>query len=230
MYLGKNVPQIWRIHLLNLKQKNPPRPYNKPSLPLLFSHSVESESLRPHGLQHARPPCTPPTRGACSNLRPSSRWCHPTISSSVVPFSSWLQPFPATRSFLMSQFFESGGQSIRASASASVLPMNAQGWFPLGLTGLLKWNSFFPQRWNISKMHWWWEAKRESFEFFLLNLTSTSLKWFCSWVTLWIQSCLQTAKGTVSVSIGRILLHIWNNYVGTTTSSKHASAAQILII
>ena len=154
----------------------------------------------------------------------------PSISSSVVPFSSWLQSFPATRSFLMSQFFESGGQSIRASASASVLPMNTQGWFPLGLTGLLKWNSFFPQRWNISKMHWWWEAKRESFEFFLLNLTSTSLKWFCSWVTLWIQSCLQMVTGTVSVSIGRILLHIWNNYVGTTTSSKHASAAQILII
>ena len=189
-----------------------------------------SDSLWPHGLQHTRLPCPSQIPGAYWNLRPSSRWCHPTISPSVTPFSSCLQSFPASGSFQMSQFFAPGGQSTEGSASASVLPMNAQGWFPLGLTGLLKWNSFFPQRWNISKMHWWWEAKRESFEFFLLNLTSTSLKWFCSWVTLWIQSCLQTAKGTVSVSIGRILLHIWNNYVGTTTSSKHASAAQILII
>ena len=88
-----------------------------------------------HGLQHVRLLCPSPTSRACSNSCPYSRWCHPTISSSVVPFSSCLQFFPASGSFLMSQFFASGGQSIGISASASVLPMNIQDWFPLGLTG-----------------------------------------------------------------------------------------------
>ena len=100
-----------------------------------FSCSVMSNSLRPHGLQHARLPCPSPTPGACSNSCPSSRWCHPTISSSVVPFSSCLQSFPGSGSFLVSQFFASGGQSIGVSASASVSPMNIQDWFPLGWTG-----------------------------------------------------------------------------------------------
>jgi len=104
-------------------------------LSVQFSHSVASDSLWPHGLQH-RLPCPSPTPRACSNSCPSSQWCHPTISSSVVPFSSCLQSFPASGSFLRSQFFASGGQNIRASASASVLPMN-QDWFPLGLTGLI---------------------------------------------------------------------------------------------
>ena len=99
-----------------------------------FSHSVMSDSLRPHGLQHARPPCPSPTPGVNSNSCPLSQWCHPTISSSVVPFSC-PQSFPASGSFPMSQFFTSGGQSIGVSASASVLPMNAQDWFPLGWTG-----------------------------------------------------------------------------------------------
>ena len=97
-----------------------------------------SDSLPPNGLQHARLPCPSPTPGACSNSCLSSQWCHPTISSSVVPFSSWLQSFPALGSFPISQFFTSGGQRIGASASASVLPMNIQDWFPLGWTG---WNS-----------------------------------------------------------------------------------------
>ena len=88
-----------------------------------FSPSVLSDSLRPHGLQHARLLCPLPAPGACSNSCPSSQWCHPTISSSVVPFSSCLHSCAASRSFLMSQFFASGGQSIGASASASVLPM-----------------------------------------------------------------------------------------------------------
>ena len=100
-----------------------------------FSHSVVSDSLWLHGLQHTRLPCPSPTPGACSNLCPLNKWCHWTISSSVVPFSSCLQSLPASGFFQMSQFFESGGQSIRASASASVLPMNIQDWFPLGLTG-----------------------------------------------------------------------------------------------
>ena len=90
-----------------------------------------------HGLQHARLPCPSPTPGVCSNLYPSSWWCHPTISSSVIPFSSCPQSFPASRSFQMSQFFTSGGQSIGVSASASVLLMNIQDWFPLGWTGLI---------------------------------------------------------------------------------------------
>ena len=94
-----------------------------------------SSSLQHHGLQYARPPCPSPTPGAYSNSCPLSQWCHPTISSSVVPFSSCLQSFPASGSFPMSQFLTSGGQIIRVSASASVLPMNVQGWFPLGRTG-----------------------------------------------------------------------------------------------
>ena len=102
---------------------------------LLFSHSVMSNSLQPHGLQHARLPCPSPTPRACSNSCPLSWWCHPTISSSVIPFSSSLQSFPASGSFPISQFFTSSGQSIGASASVSVLPVNIQDWFPLGLTG-----------------------------------------------------------------------------------------------
>ena len=97
-----------------------------------FSRSVMSNSLWLHGLQHARLSCPSPTPGACSNSRPSSRWCHPTIS-----FSSCLQSFPASGSFPVSQFFASGGQSTWASASASVLPMNIQDRFPLGWTGLI---------------------------------------------------------------------------------------------
>ena len=90
---------------------------------LLFSHSAVSDSLWPHGLQHARLPCPSPTLRACSNSCPSSQWCHPIISSSVVPFSSCLPSFPASGAFLVSQFLASGGQSIGTSASASVIPM-----------------------------------------------------------------------------------------------------------
>ena len=100
-----------------------------------FSCSVLLNSLGPRGLQHSRLSCPSPTRGAYSNSCPSCRWCHPTISSSIVSFSSCLQSFPASGSFLMSQFVPSGGQSI--GASASVLPVNIQDWFPLGWTGLI---------------------------------------------------------------------------------------------
>ena len=100
-----------------------------------LSHSVVSNSLWPHGLQHARLPCPSPTPRAYSNSCPSSQWCHPTISSSVVPFSSCLQSFPASGSFQTSHFFPSGGWRIGVSASASVLPMNIQDWFLLGWTG-----------------------------------------------------------------------------------------------
>ena len=104
-----------------------------------FSQLVMSDSLQPDGLQHARLPCPSPTPRACSNLCPWSWWCHPTIWSSVIPFSSFLQSFPASGAFPMSQYFTSGGQSIGATASESVIPMDIQDWFPLGLTGLIIW-------------------------------------------------------------------------------------------
>ena len=100
-----------------------------------FSHSVISNSFRPHGLKHARLLCPSPTHGTCSNSSPLSWWCHPTVSSFIVPFSSHLQSFPASASFQMSWLFASGGQSIET--SASVLPISIQDWFPLGLTGLI---------------------------------------------------------------------------------------------
>ena len=103
----------------------------------LFYHSVVSDSLWPHELQHARLPCPLPSPGVCSNSCPLSRWCHPTISSSVIPFSSCLQSFAASGPFPVSWLFTSDDQGIGASASASVLPVNIQGWFPLGLTGLI---------------------------------------------------------------------------------------------
>ena len=105
------------------------------SLLLLFSHLVVSDSLQPHGLQHSRLPCPSLPPRVCSNSCPLSRWCYLTISSSVTPFSFWLQSFPASGSFPMSQLFASGGQNT--GASASVLLINFLGWFPVGLTGLI---------------------------------------------------------------------------------------------
>ena len=112
----------WKLYLLLV--------YDLP-----FSHSVVSNSLWPHGPQHARAPCPSPTPRVYSNSCPLSQWCHPTILYSLVLFSSCLQSFPASGSFQISQFFTSGGQSIGVSASASVLPMNTQDWSPLGWTG-----------------------------------------------------------------------------------------------
>ena len=147
-----------------------------------FSRSVVSNSLWPHELQNARPPCPSPTPGVYSNSCPMSQWCHPTISSSVVPFSSCLQSFPASGSFPMSQFFTSDGQSIGVSASASVLPMNIQDWSPLGWTGLISLQSkvlsrvfsnstvqkhqFFgaqPSLWSNSHIHTWLLEKAIAF-------------------------------------------------------------------
>ena len=118
------------------KKKNCTISFNRVHLTKV-SCLVVSDSLQPHGLQHARLPCPSPTSGACSNSCPWSQWCHPTISSFFVPFSSCLQFFPASGSFPMSQFFASGGQSIGASASASILPINVQDRFPLGWTGFI---------------------------------------------------------------------------------------------
>ena len=118
------VSYIYRVFILS-----------QASCSVQFSCSVMSDSLQPHGLQHAKLPCLSPTPRACSNSCPLSWWCHPTISYSVIPFSC-LQSCPASGSFPVTQFFKSGGQSIGVSASASVLPMNIQDWVPLGLTDL----------------------------------------------------------------------------------------------
>ena len=122
----------------------------------------------PMGLQHARPPCPSPTPGAYSNSCPLSWWCHPTISSSVVPFSSHLQSFPASGSFQISQLFASGGQSIGVSASTSVLPMNIQDWFPLGWTG---WISL--QSKGLSRV--FSNPKVQKYQFFCAQLSLISL-------------------------------------------------------
>ena len=111
-----------------------------------FSRSIMSDSLWPHRLQHPRPPCPSPTPGAYPNSCPSSQWYHPTISSSVIPFSFCLQSFPASGAFPVSQFFASGGQGIGVSTSTSVLPTNIQDWFPLGLTGWISLLSKGPSR------------------------------------------------------------------------------------
>ena len=115
---------------------------------VLFIHSVVSDSLQPHGLQHARPPCPSPTPEVYSNSCPLSQWWHPAISSSVVPFSSCPQSFPASGSFQMSQFFASGSQSVGVSSSTSVLPMTIQDWFPLGWTGWISLQS------KVGKSKW----------------------------------------------------------------------------
>ena len=119
MYLTESPVHIWALVICSVQ----------------FSRSVVSDSLRPHELQHARPPCPSPTPRVYSNSFPLSRWCHPAISSSVTPFSYCPQSLPASGSFQMSQPFSWGAQSIGVSASASVLPMNTQDWSPLGWTG-----------------------------------------------------------------------------------------------
>ena len=119
------------------------------SISMLFTHSVVSDSLRPHGLQHTRLPCPSLSFWVCSNSCPLSWWYHPTILSSVIPFSSCLQSFPVSGSSLMSQLFQSGFQSIGASALASVLPVKIQGWFPLGWTGLISISIYLPSYLSI---------------------------------------------------------------------------------
>ena len=128
--------EVWKVRKLYPTPQSPSGGYDwSRTTSVQFSRSVVSVSLWPHGLQHTRLPWPSPTPRAYSNSYPSCRWCHPTISLSVVPFSSCLQSFPASGSFQMSQFFTSVGGSIGVSASVSVLPMNIQDWFPLGWTG-----------------------------------------------------------------------------------------------
>ena len=125
------------------------------SLSVQFSRSVVSNSLRPYGPQHSRPPCPSPTPGVYSNSCPLSLWCHPTISSSVFPFSSHLQSFPAPESFQMSQLSASGDQSISVSASTSVLPMNTQDWSPLGWTGRISLQSYPKKKKTLIRKFSW---------------------------------------------------------------------------
>ena len=139
-----------------------------------FSCSVMSDSLRPHESQHARPRCPSPTPGVYSNSCPSSRWCHPAILSSVVPFSSCPQSLPASGSFPMSQFFAWGGQSIGVSASASVLPMNTQDWSPLWWTG---WISLQPK--GLSRV--FSNTAVEKHQFFSAQLSSQSSSHIPTW-------------------------------------------------
>ena len=128
-------PQIWTtLHKMGMAISPP----HKDEMRVLSSRcSVVSNSLESHGLQHTRLPCPTLSARVCSDSGPPSRWCHPTVLSSVAPFSSCPQSFPTSGSFPMSRLFASGGQSSGDSASASVPPMNIQGWFPLGLTSLI---------------------------------------------------------------------------------------------
>ena len=138
-----------------------------------FSCSVVSDSLRAHGLQHARPPCSSPTPRVYSNSCPLSWWCHPTISSFAVPFSSHPQSFPLSGSFPMSQFFASGGQSIGISASTSVLPMSIQEWFPLGWTG-------------------WISLQSKGLSRVFSNTTVQKHQFFSAHISLWFNSHIHT--------------------------------------
>ena len=140
-----------------------------------FSHSVTSDSLWSHRLHHARLPCPSVTPGASSNSCPSSQWCHPTISTSVVPFSSGRQSFPASGSFPVSQFFTSGGQSIGVSAWASVFPMNIQDWFPLGLTSLISLQSK-----GLSRVFSNTTVQKQKF------LGAQVFLWFNSYIHIWL--------------------------------------------
>ena len=139
-----------------------------------FSHSVMSDSLWPHELQHARPPCPPPTPGVHSNSCPSSQWCHPVISSSVVPFSSCSQSLPASGSFPMSQLFARGGQSTGVSALASFLPKNTQDCSPLGWTG---WISLQPK--GLSRV--FSNTTVQKHQFFGAQLSSQSNSYIHTW-------------------------------------------------
>ena len=157
-WTGSGISTFWSLHALLLLPQ--------------FSCSVMSNSLRPHGLQHASPGPSP-TPGACSNSYPLSQWCHPTISPSVVPFSSYLQSFPASGSFLMSQFFASGGQSIEVSVSASALPMNIQDWFPLEWTG-------------------WMSLQSKGLSRVFSSTTVQKHQFFGTQLSLWSNPCIHT--------------------------------------
>ena len=174
-----------------------------------FSCSVVSNSLQPHGLQHTRPPCPLPTSGVYSNSCPLSQWCHPTISSSVVPFSSHLQSCPASGSFEISQFFASGGQRTGVSASASVLPKSIQGWFPLRLTGLISLQS------------------RGLFKRLLQHDSSkASILWCSAFFTVQLSHLYITTGKTIALTIRTFVGKVMSLLFSTATAALTAKSLQ----
>ena len=161
---------------------------------LLFGYSVLSNSLWPRGLQHAQLPCPSQSPGACSNSYPLSQWCHPTISSSVIPFSSCPQSFPKSGSFPVSQFFTSGGQSFGTSVSASVLSMSIQDWFPLGWTG-------------------WISLQSKGFSRVFSNTTVQKHQFFSTQLSFWSSSHMTTGK-TIALTrwtfVGKVMSLLFN--------------------
>ena len=168
-----------------------------------------SDSLWTHGLQHARPPCPSPTLGVHSNSCPLSQWCHLTVSSSVVPFFSYLQFFPASSSFPMSQFFTSGGQSIGVSASASILPMNIQDWFSLGLTG-------------------WISLQSKGLKSFLQHHSSkASILWHSAFFIVQLSYLYMTTGKSIALTrwtfISKVMSLLFNTKFGIAFPKKQAS-------
>ena len=166
----RDIADAMRIHEWMLKMVSESLIRNKM---FQFSRSVVSDSLQPHEWHYTRPPCLSPTTRVHSNPCLSSQWCHPTISSSIVSFSYCPQSFPASGSFQMSQFFTSGGQSIGVSASTSVLPLNTQDWYPLGLTD-------------------WIALQSKGFSRVFSNTTVQKHQFFSTQVSLWSNSHIYT--------------------------------------
>ena len=210
-----NREKKFRYSLKNVcEYDNPRQPerwirWNKWWCSVQFSRSVVWGSLWPSGPQHASLPCPSPTPGAYSNSCPSNPWCHPTISSSVVPFSSCIQSFPALGSFPMS-LFSSGGQSIGSSASSSVLPKNIQSWFPLALTGLISLKS--KGLWSLLQHH----------------SSKASILWHSAF--FWLPCWLRTHSSVISWRIPGMgepggLPSMWSHWVGHDWSDLAAAAA-----
>ena len=164
-----------------------------------FSRSVMSDSLQPHEPQHARLPCPSPTPGVHPNPCPSSRWCHPTISSAVIPFSSCPQSFLASGSFPVSQFFASGGQSTGVSASTSVLPMNTQDWSPLGWTS-------------------WISLQSKGLSRVFSNTTVQKHQFFSAFFTVQLSHPYMTTGKTIALTrhyfVDKVILNFWVHFLG----------------
>ena len=187
---SKDIKQSRKLEIVSLSRGQSSKFFHEQN-----HFSVVFDSLWPHGLQHARPPCPSPTPRVYSNSCPLSQWCHPTISSSVVTFSSCFQSSPASGSFPMSQFFASGGQSIRTSASASVLPINIQHWFLLVLTW--ETNEQFEHNNQYDIIVGYWAGLLATLHIWLGVLTLDLLSWHNSWVFV--------------IHLGPSFMSLWNS-------------------